>query len=140
MSHKIVFNDLLIKELKGRLLSEGNSKIYRRLLWLDLKHRRYRQKEISFILRMSQAQLTNWSKLFIEQGFEGLCSTHYKDRRPSKLMPYLDKIREHVQKQSVSSLSCLQEWLAKEFGVFIEQSWLSRWIKKNSVVLIKRLG
>ena len=87
---------------------------------------------------MSQAQLTNWSKLFIEGGFKGLCSTHYEDRRPSKLTPYVDKIKDHIQKDCISTLSSLQNWLAEEVGVWIERSWLSRWIKKNSVVLTKR--
>lgn len=139
MTHKIELSEEVIKELKDRIGSEKNSKVYRRLLWLDLKYRGYGQKEISAILQMSQAQLTNWSKIFVEQGFKGLCRTHYEDRRPSKLMPYLDKIRDHVQRDSVSTLSCLQGWLSEECGLFVEQSWLSRWIKKNSIVLTKRL-
>lgn len=139
MTHKIEFSEELIKELKGRLSSEKDSKIYRRLLWLDLKYRGYGQKEISAILQISQAQLTNWSKIFVEEGLKGLCMTHYEDRRPSKLTPYLEKIRDHIQRDCVSTLSCLQVWLSEECGLFVEQSWLSRWIKKNSIVLTKRL-
>ena len=139
MTHKIEFSEELIKDLRDRISSEKDSKVYRRLLWVDLKYRGYSQKEISAILQMSQAQLTNWSKIFVEQGFKGLCTTHYEDRRPSKLAPYLDKIRDHVQRDCVSTLSCLQGWLSEECSLFVEQSWLSRWIKKNSVVLTKRL-
>ena len=139
MTHKITFTSPLEKELKDRLLSEPSAKIYRRLLWLDLRRRGYRQKEIASLLCVTQAQLTNWSKLFALKGLEGLCSLHYEDRRPSRLMPYVQSIKDHVQEASVSTLSSLQDWLSQEHGIAIEQSWLSRFIKKNSIVLTKRL-
>src|SRR4051812_30561772 len=96
MTHKVEFTKAVIKELRGRLASEKNARIYRRLLWLDLKHRGYSQTEISNILGLSKAQLTNWSKLFVKKGFEGLCCTHYEDRRPSRLTSYTEVIRQHV--------------------------------------------
>ena len=139
MTHKITFTASFEKELKDRLLSEPSAKIYRRLLWLDLRRRGYRQKEIASLLCVTQAQLTNWSKLFALKGLEGLCSLHYEDRRPSRLMPYVQSIKDHVQNASVSTLSALQDWLSQEHGIAIEQSWLSRFIKKNSIVLTKRL-
>lgn len=138
MRYKIEFTDAIVKELKKRLSSESRSKIYRRLLWLDLKRQGYQHKEIGSILQVSQGQITNWSRLFAEKGFEGLCSLNYEDRRRSKLAAYLDQIKAHVQESSISTLSSLQAWLEDEFGIFVEQSWLSRWIKKNSIVLIKR--
>ena len=138
MTYKINFTAPMDKELKNRLSSERSSKLYRCLLWLDLKRRGYRQKEIASLLCVSQAQLTNWSRVFSLKGFEGLCSVHYEDRRPSRLMPYLQSIKDHVRDACVSTLSALQDWLLQEHGITIEQSWLSRFIKKNSIVLIKR--
>jgi transposase len=138
MTHKINFTPCVIQELKVRLSSEKSAKIYRRLLWIDLKRRGYRQKESGVLLNVSQAQLTNWSKIFVLKGFEGLCSVHYEDRRPSRLMPYLTNIKDYVRDSSVPTLSSLQHWIAQEHGIFIEQSWLSRFIKKNSIVLTKR--
>ena len=138
MTYKINFTAPMEKELKNRLSSERSSKIDRRLLWLDLKRRGYRQKEIASLVCVSQAQLTNWSRVFSLKGFEGLCSVHYEDRRPSRLMPYLQSIKDHVRDTCVSTLSALQDWLLQEHGIIIEQSWLSRFIKKNSIVLIKR--
>lgn len=138
MTHKINFTAPIEKELKDRLSSERSSKLYRRLLWLDLKRRGYRQKEIASLICVSQAQLTNWSKIFSLKGFEGLCSVHYEDRRPSRLIPYLQSIKDHVRDASISTLSTLQDWLSQEHGITIEQSWLSRFIKKNSLVLTKR--
>ena len=108
------------------------------MLWFDLKRRGYRQKEMSSLLAVTQAQLTNWSKLFVLRVFEGLCSVHYADRRPSRLMLYPANIKDHVRESSVPTLSALQNRIAQEHGMLIEQSWLSRFIKKNSVVLTKR--
>ncbi len=139
MTHKIILTVPVEKTLKRRLASEQSAKIYRRLLWLDLRRRGYRQKEISSLLCVTQAQLTNWSKIFALKGLDGLCSLHYEDRRPSQLMPYVQSIKDHVRDAPVSTLSALQAWLCEEHGIVIEQSWLSRFIKKNSIVLTKRL-
>jgi transposase len=139
MTHKIPITAPIAEALKSRLASEQSAKIYRRLLWLDLRRRGYRQKEIASLLCVTQAQLTNWSKIFALKGLDGLCSLSYEDRRPSQLMPYLQSIKDHVRDASVSTLSALQDWLSQEHGIVIEQSWLSRFIKKNSIVLIKRL-
>ena len=135
MTYKINFTASMEKELKNRLSSERSSKLYRRLLWLDLKRRGYRQKEIASLVCVSQAQLTNWSRVFSLKGFEGLCSVHYEDRRPSRLMPYLQSIKDHVRDTCVSTLSALQDWLLQEHGIIIEQSWLSRFIKKTPLFL-----
>lgn len=139
MTHKITFNAVIEEELKRRLVCEQSSKIYRRLLWLDLRRRGYRQKEIASLIDVTQAQLTNWSKIFALNGLEGLCSLHYEDRRPSRLKPYVQSIKDHVRDACVSTLSALQDWLSQEHGIVIEQSWLSRFIKKNSIALTKRL-
>ena len=139
MTHKITLTAPLEEALKSRLISEQSAKIYRRLLWLDLRRRGYRQKEIASLLCVTPAQLTNWSKIFALKGLDGLCSLHYEDRRPSRLMPYVQSIKDHVGDACVSTLSALQDWLSQEHGVVIEQSWLSRFIKKNSIVLTKRL-
>ena len=137
MTYKINFTATLEKELKDRISSEKSAKIYRRLLWLDLKRRGYRQKEIGAFLHISQAQLSNWSKIFVLRGFKGLCSVHYEGRRPSRLMPYLSKIKGYVRNSSVPTLSSLQHWIAQEHGLRIEQSWLSRFIKKTLLFLQK---
>jgi transposase len=139
MTHKILLTPPIAEALKSRLVCEQSAKIYRRLLWLDLRRRGYRQKEIASLVCVSQAQLTNWSKIFALKGLDGLCCVHYEDRRPSRLMPYLQSIKNHVRDASVSTLSALQDWLLEEHGIVIEQSWLSRFIKKNSIVLTKRL-
>ena len=111
MTHKIGFTPSVIQELKDRISSEKSAKIYRRLLWLDLKRRGYRQKEIGSLLNVTQAQLTDWAKIFVLGGFEGLCAVHYKDRRSSRLMPYLTQLKDHVRESSVPTLSALQNWI-----------------------------
>lgn len=138
MSYKIEFTEHIVKELENRLGSERDAKIYRRLQYLDLKRRGYRQDQIGDILQVSSTQLTNWSKLFLSQGFNGLCYLQYEGRRSSKLDPHLERIKQYIKEQLTPTLAALQNWIKEELNIYIEQSWLSRWIKKNSIALTKR--
>jgi transposase len=138
MAYKIDFTESIVAELEERLSTERDAKIYRRLLWLDLRRRGYSQKQIGDMIQVTPEQLTHWAKTFTAEGVKGLCHLRYEDRRPSKLAPYLESIRRHVQEAAVSTLGALQAWIQGEYGIYVEQSWLSRWVKKNSIVLIKK--
>ncbi len=133
----IDFSDDIVQELDHHLASERDAKIYKRLQCLNLKKRGYNHDQISSILGVSQNTITEWLKLFMEHGFEGLSTLCYEGRRISKLEPYRNKIKEHIEKEMVPTLGALQHWLKEKFEVEVEQSWLSRWLKKNSIFLIK---
>lgn len=138
MAYKIELSKTVARELEERLTTERDVKVHRRLHYLDLKRRGYSQQQISDILGVSLGQLTNWSKLFLSQGLEGLCYLKYEGKRQSRLAPYMDEIRGYVKENSVSTLAALQHWIQEEFKIYVEQSWLSRWIKKNSIALTRR--
>jgi putative transposase len=138
MAYKIELSETVARELDEKMRTERDVKVYRRLHYLDLKRRGYSQQQISDILGVSLGQLTNWSKVFLSQGLEGLCYLKYEGKRHSRLTPYVEEIRQHVKENSVSTLTALQHWIQEEFKIYVEQSWLSRWIKKNSIALIRR--
>jgi transposase len=131
MTHKIEFTDAVTKELEKRLSCERDAKIYRRLQYLDLKRRGYNSQQIGEILDVSPAQLTNWSRLFVKEGFEGLCHLKYEGRRLSRLDPHRERIKAYIEQSHVPTLASLQQWIKVELHLDIEQSWLGRWLKKN---------
>lgn len=133
MAYTINFTAQITTELDERLRVERDKKIYRRLLCLDLLRQGYPRQQIASILGVSSYSVTQWVKCFIEGGFEKLCHLNYEGRRTSRLEAYYDAIRQQVQSQSVSTLKELQHWLAETFGVSIDQTWLSRWLKKKSI-------
>lgn len=136
--YNIEFTDKVLVELEHRLTSTRDTKIYRRLLCIKLKHLSYNHSQIKDILGVSPTMITEWLKLFMEHGFEGLCTLQYEGRRISKLEPYKKKIKKHIEEEMVPTLGALQYWLKETLGVEVEQSWLSRWLKKNSLFLTKR--
>ena len=137
MAYTINFTAQITTELDQRLRVERDKKIYRRLLCLDLLRQGYSRQQIASILRVSSYSVTQWVKCFIEGGFENVCHLNYEGRRTSRF--YHDAIRQQVQSQSVSTLKELQHWLAETFGVSIDHTWLSRWLKKK-IIPTKRLA
>lgn len=137
MSYKIQLNNSQLSELKERLPKERDSKIWRRLKCIDLKHNDYPNWEIGEILDVHHETITDWCKLFLKDGFEGLCELKYEGRRLSKLESVKEKIKEHIESEMVPTLGALQHWLKETFEIEVEQSWLGRWLKKNSIFLTK---
>jgi len=53
---------------------------------------------------------------------------------------YNKEIIEKVEQDNIATLKELQEFIRKQYDIEIEQSWLSRYCKKNSIFLTKKQG
>jgi transposase len=137
MTQKIKLEELQEKELKERLKSERDAKIWRRLKCIDLKQKGHKHKEIAEFLDVTIDTITDWLFLFNEGGFEDLCKLNYDGRRVSVLEEHKSSIEEKIDKENVPTIKSLQDWLKKELGIEIEHSWFSRWLKKNQIFVQK---
>lgn len=126
------------KELKKRKSREKNNKIYRRYLYVEMSHKGQTNLAIADLLGVCNDTLTDWRRIFIEDGLDGLSQLNYAGRRESKLKKHEKRIREKVEKGQVSSLKELQSFIRKTCKEEVEQSWLSRYCKKNSIFLTKK--
>ena len=126
---------LELKKLKNK---EQNKKIYRRYLYLEMSNKGLTNLEIAEYLGVCNDTLTDWRRIFLESRLEGISQLHYEGRRESKLKKHEDKIRKKVEKEKVASLAELQSFIKEKCKVDVEQSWLSRYCKKNSIFLTKR--
>lgn len=126
------------KELQKLKKREENKKIYRRYMYLELSSAGMTNLKIAEVLGVCNDTLTDWRILFLEEGLEGLSKLHYEGRRESKLLPLKGKILKEIERSNVSTLKKLQSFLKKECSLEVEQSWLSRFCKKNSICLTKK--
>jgi len=126
------------RELKRRKTKETNAKIYRRYLYVEMSNREMTNLEIADYLGVCNDTLTDWKRIFDEAGLEGLSQLHYEGRRESQLKPYEEEIKAKVQNRKVSSLKQLQSILLEEYNLKMEQSWLSRYAKKNLIYPTKK--
>ncbi len=124
-----------LKELK---MKKKSNKIFRRYLYVEMSNKNMTNLEIASILGVCNDTLTDWKEIFEEGGLNGLSQLHYEGRRESKLNKYKEKIRKKVEQDNVSTLKQLQDFLLKKCNIKIEQSWLSRYCKKNSIFLTKK--
>lgn len=130
MAYKINLSNEDLIELESRLLYERDSKIYKRLQCLKLKHKNYKNIQIADILSVTKETITNWIKLFLNEGFEGLCHLNYEGRRVSKLEPYNDIIISLNKEKKFSTVVQLKQILLDEYGLEVSKSWLNEYLKK----------
>lgn len=140
MHAKIELTEAEKIELKKLKSKEKNNKIYRRYLYLEMSNKGLTNLEIAGYVGVCNDTLTDWRRIFLESGLEGMSQLNYEGRRESKLKKHEDKIRKKVEKEKVSSLAELQSFIQEKCKVDVEQSWLSRYCKKNSIFLTKRQG
>lgn len=127
-----------LEEIRARKRKETNNKIYRRLMFLEMKGGSLLNKEIAKYLDVRIETLSVWTNIYLEGGLEALCNLHYEGRRISPLEPLKEKIEAHIEKENVSTLKALKSWLEKEYELSFGIAWIQRFCKKKSIFLIKK--
>jgi transposase len=140
MSYSINLSENQIKELKNHQKNTQKVQEYKRLQCVYLVHKKYPKGEIAEMFDVSHNTITTWVKLFLDEGFSGLLTINYNLRRKSKLLRFKDEIKEYVDKEVPSKVSQIQDWLENTHNIYVEHSWLYRFLKKNSIYLIKKQG
>jgi transposase len=138
MSYIIEFDSASIDEINNMMKKNKETKIYKRLVALKMKHQGFSNNQISTVLNVHIDTVTDWFKIYIIKGLNNLCELHLKNRKKSRLDAYSEELKKLVKEKNISTISEFQNYISNLFGINIEHSWLSRYIKKNSIALIKR--
>ena len=138
MAYTIDLSPSEIAELKTLRRVEKDGKILRRYQCIWFAHEKFPKKEIASLLAVNIDTVTDWIKLFNKNGLKGLRELQYEGRRPSSLDAVKVELLKHIKTESISKLSELQYYLKSKHSIEIEHSWLSRYLKKNSIALIKK--
>ncbi len=115
-----------------------DTKLLRRYQCLHMLQTGMKRQDVAELLDVSIDTITDWIKLFQSVGLVGMGELKYDGRRPSTLDEHKEKIKDHIKTTSVNTVSQLQNYLRSDLQLEIEHSWLSRYLKKNSIVLTKK--
>ena len=135
---KITISKSDLEEIKLKKKKEKNQKIYRRLQFLHLKSKNKTNKEIADLLGVCVDTITDWARIYSDKGLTGLCEPINYDNRSAKIDDYIIEIKQDIKNNTISSLSELQDWIKENYSLEIEQSWLFRCCKKNSIYLTRK--
>lgn len=138
MAYQVVLTAAELAIIKEKKRREKDAKLLRRYQCLSLLHDQYPKKEVARILNVNIDTVTDWVKLYINEGLPSVGLLKYQGRRPSSLDSIKQEITAYVKKGNISSLSELQTMIEKKHHLKIEHSWLSRYCKKNFISLIKK--
>ena len=136
--YKIKLSKDEFTKLNKKKKLEKNTKMYHRLQSIYLAHKGRDNKEITDILGVNKNSVTKWIKIYSKKGLDELCQPINYNRRSAKIDDHIDKIKKDIKNNTISTLAELQEWVKKKYSLEIEQSWLFRCCKKNSICLTKK--
>jgi transposase len=138
MSYQVNLSSEELIELKILKREVKDSKLLRRYQCIHMLHTGLKRQDIAELLDVYIDTITDWVKLYQSVGLKGLSDLKYDGRRPSALDEHKLEIKEYIKTTSVNTISQLQNYLRNDLKLEIEHSWLSRYLKKNSIVLIKK--
>ena len=136
--YKINLNDSEVEAIKASMEKESSIKVYRRLQSLLMKNQGIKNNVIAAILDVSGGCLTGWFKLYIEGGLEKLGNLNYGHNSISKLDKYQDELRVFIKENKIKNSVEINDFLKKKHGLEISNSWLVKYLKKNSIFPIKK--
>jgi transposase len=138
MSYQVNLTDQELVDLKRIKREVKDSKILRRYQCLHMLHTGMKRQDVAELLDVYADTITDWVKIYKSVGLVALGNLKYDGRRPSVLDAHKETIKSYIKSTSVNTISQLQDYLKTELNIEIEHSWLSRYLKKNSVTLIKK--
>ena len=138
MSYKIELSEKELTEIKVRQKKEKSIKIFQRLQCIQMVNQGVKKQNIADFLNITTNTVTTWVKLYKKGGIDFLTQLNYDDRRQIKLDTYREAIIDYVKEELPDTISQILAWLDEEHLFKTEHSWLYRYMKKNSIFLIKR--
>lgn len=138
MSYTVTLSKADLSKLKILLRETESSKILKRYQCIHFKKQGLKNKDIAMLLCVNIDTVTDWLRTFLERGLKGLGELEYEGRRISQLEQYKEGIKSYVDSNIVSSIKELQQYILETYQLQVEESWLFRYCKKNSIALTKR--
>jgi len=136
--YKVKLSKTELKKLNESIKTEKDKRVYLRLQCIYLNNSGEDNKEIAGILGVCVDTVTDWIKLYTEEGLAGLTQLDFKGKRKSKIDDYVEKIKQDVKDNTISSIAELQDFIKDKYSIELECSWLFRCCKKKLICLSKR--
>jgi transposase len=127
-----------LKKIKQLQVKEKNARVLRRLEAIKLLSQGQSHQNIAEALNVCMDTITDWVKIYQSEKLPGLCELQFKDKRKSKINDYVDQIKQDVKDNTITTLAEMQAWIKEKYSIEMEQSWLFRCCKKNSIYLTRK--
>ena len=138
MSYQVILSKTDLDIIKMKKRRERDAKLLRRYQCLSMLHENYPKKEVAKLLGVNIDTITDWVKIYTKSGLAGLGLFNYEGRRPSSLDQIKDELVDLIKKENINTMVQLQGKIKSNYKLDVEESWLGRYCKKNSISLIRK--
>lgn len=138
MSYQVILSKIDLDIIKTKKRKERDAKLLRRYQCLSMLHENYPKKEVAKLLGVNIDTITDWVKIYTKSGLAGLGLFNYEGRRPSSLDQIKDELVDLIKKENINTMVQLQGKIKSNYKLDVEESWLGRYCKKNSISLIRK--
>lgn len=127
-----------LHHIKQLMNKEKRVKVYRRLQAIEMAATGHSYQDIATTIGVCVDTVTDWIKLYQEKTLTGLCDLRFRGKRTSPFDSYAEQIKQDIIDKTIATLAELQDWIKHQYSLEMEQSWLWRSCKKNSICLTRK--
>lgn len=127
-----------LRKIKQLLRKEKRVKVYRRLQAVEMAATGHDYQTIAATIGVCVDTITDWMKLYQVKHLAGMCDLRFHGKRTSPFDAYADRIKQDVTDRAIATIAELHDWIKRQYSLEMEQSWLWRSCKKNSICLTRK--
>jgi transposase len=136
----IVLTAELRKDIEQRRKQTLDRRIYQRLTAVLAVAADKTREEVAELLGVSLTQLSDWLRVFRQEGLEALCTLHNKGD-PGKLTPHqVEQLKAQVSTACFRNSDQIRHWIETTFGVSYSASGIKDLLKRLGVTYHKVSG
>jgi len=128
------------KDIEQRRKATLDRRIYQRLTAVLAVAAGKTREEVAELLGVSLTQLSDWLRVFRQEGLEALCTLHNKGD-PGKLTPHqIEQLKAQVSTACFRNSDQIRHWIETTFGVSYSASGIKDLLKRLGVTYHKVSG
>ena len=120
------------KEMNRRRKASQDRRLYERLTAVLAVDAGKTREEVAELLGVSLTQLSEWLRLFRNQGLEALCTLHNKGDPGNLTASQVEQLKSEIRSGRFRNSDQIRHWLAATFG--------ARYTSSGVKQLLKRIG
>lgn len=126
---KLTFTTEDIKKLEKERYNHPHPKVQKRIEALYLKSQKLAHNQICYLCKITEKTLTNWLKIYRDNGIEGLKKLAYKGS-PSRLNVYSDMLKKYFEKNAPRNSAEAQLVIEKLTGIKLSLTAIRNFLKR----------
>ncbi len=112
-----------------------DARLLKRIQCIKLKNEAKKHKEIAKFLNRSEVRISQWIRIYKEEGIKGLLKWNCKGRVSKLNQEARERLKERDKEKPFDTAKEAKKFIEEELGIEFHLHWVQKILKKNRLIL-----